>query len=53
MKYVEIENNVYVGVNLQVKDCDGNELEFTTNTIYDEITVYVNMKSVNLSQFTA
>jgi len=51
MKYADIEVNASVEV--EVKDCEGNELDCKVDSFGDEITVYVNMKPVDLSQFTA
>lgn len=51
MKYVDVEVNA--DVEIEVKDRDGNELDCEVDSFGDEITVRVNIKPADLSQFTA
>jgi len=51
MKHVEIE--VYSDVQIEVLDLNGEKLNCEVESFGGEITVKVNMKPADLSQFTA
>ena len=51
MKYADVEVNA--DVEIEVKDRDGHELECEVDSFSNEITVMVDIKPANLSQFTA
>lgn len=51
MKYADVEVNA--NVEIEVKDRDGHELECEVESFSNEITVTVDIKPIDLSQFTS